>query len=151
MMAGFHSLTTREKVMILTVLPLALLVALWYFAWKPLSATRIELMNDIATYQLVADTAALSDVAQARPRPVNTTPIATRITDAAAAAGLPLRRIEPEGTGMRISVDDVPFATVVLWLADLEAAHGVTVIAAEINRRPEPGIVSARLLLEALQ
>lgn len=151
MMAGFHGLSTREKVLILTVLPLALLVAIWHFAWKPLTAARIKLKNEIATYQLVADTAALSDTVQARPRPVDTTPIATRITDAAADAGLPLRRIEPEGNGMRISVDDVPFATVMLWLADLEAAHGVTVTATEINRRPEPGIVSARMLLETLQ
>ncbi|QFT58111.1 Type II secretion system protein M [Sulfitobacter sp. THAF37] len=150
MKAGFEKLSAREQVLILTVLPLALVVATWHFAWKPLSATRDRLTNDIATYQLVADTAAMTVAVPDRPPSTDQTPIATRITDAAADAGLPLRRLEPEGNGMRISVDDVPFATVLLWLADLEATHGVIVTATEFNRRPEPGIVSARMLLETL-
>ncbi|APE42009.1 hypothetical protein BOO69_00225 [Sulfitobacter alexandrii] len=151
MIAGFDKLSTREQVMLVTVLPVALLVALWHFAWKPLSATRNVLRADIAAYQLLADTAELTETVQAEPRAVDTTPIATRITSAAADAGLSLRRLEPEAGGMRVSVDDVPFATLLLWLADLETTHRVTVIATEIDRRPEPGIVSARLLLETLQ
>ena len=51
---------------------------------------------------------------------------------------------------MRILLDDVPFAALMLWLAELETAQGVTARAVEINRRPAPGMVSARLLLEPL-
>ena len=149
-MGALARLSTREKVMILTVLPLAAFVAAYYFVWQPLTAARDRHRADIAAYQQVIDTAALAGSEAVVARPVNDTPIATRITTSAETAGLPLRRIESEGAGVRVLLDDVPFAGVLVWLADLEDLHGVTASAVEFNRRPEPGIVSARLLLEPL-
>ncbi len=150
-MKAFNALSTREKILILAVLPLVALFAGYRFVWQPVQAARSEARAEIAAYRLVTDTAALAQRGEApAPRAINDTPIATRITRSAEAAGLSLRRIEPDGQGSRVTLDDTPFATVLTWLADLEQTDAVTVRALEIDRRPEPGIVSARLLLEVL-
>ncbi len=150
-MNAFANLSTREKVLILAVLPLVVLVVGYRMIWQPVQAARLEARADIAAYRLVVETAALAKRGDASaPRPIDNTPIATRITQSADTAGLSLRRIEPEGQGSRVTLDDTPFATVLTWLADLEISHSVTARAIEIDRRPEPGIVSARLLLEVL-
>jgi general secretion pathway protein M len=79
---------------------------------------------------------------------VNDMPLPARITKSAQDTGLVLRRIEPEGSGSRVTLDEAAFSTVLLWIADLEEQHDVSVRAIEIDRRPTPGIVSARLLLD---
>ncbi|UWR29082.1 type II secretion system protein M [Sulfitobacter sp. W002] len=150
-MTGFDRLSRREKLLIALVIPLALLVALYRFAWMPLQAGEAQARADIAAYRLVQDTAALAAQTKIAPTaPINDTPLATRITSSASAAQLTLRRIEPENDGIRVTLDDTPFATLLLWLADLEEQHDVTLEALEIDRRPAPGVISARLLLGAL-
>jgi len=150
-MRFFSTLSAREKFLLMAVLPLVLLATGYRFIWQPVQAARLQARAEISAYRLVIDTAALAQRGEIPAvRPVNDTPIATRITQSAEAAGLPLRRIEPDGGGIRVTLDDTPFATVLTWLADLEIANDVTVRALEIDRRPEPGIVSARLLLEVL-
>ncbi|HAC50024.1 type II secretion system protein M [uncultured Sulfitobacter sp.] len=150
-MTGFDRLSRREKYLVALVIPLALLVALYRFVWMPLQLAEAQARADIAAYRLVQDTAALAARAEIAPTaPVNDTPLATRITSSASAAQLTLRRIEPESDGIRVTLDDTPFATLLLWLSDLEEQHDVILEALEVDRRPAPGVISARLLLGAL-
>ena len=145
-MTGFDRLSRREKYLVALVIPLALLVALYRFVWMPLQLAEAQARADI-----VQDTASLAARAEIAPTaPVNDPPLATRITSSASAAQLTLRRIEPEGDGIRVTLDDTPFATLLLWLSDLEEQHDVILEALEVDRRPAPGVISARLLLGAL-
>ncbi len=151
-MTAFSKLSSRERLLILAVLPLALLLIGYQFVWQPMQDAQTRARADIAAFRLVQDTAALAlrvDV----PAPVanDDMPLATRITSSAAEMGLSLRRIEPEGQGSRVTLEDTAFSSVLVWLADLEELHNVTVRAIQIDRRPEPGIVTARLLLERSQ
>lgn len=148
-MSLLSNLSKRERILVLIVLPLVVLVAGYRFVWQPIEASRAQARADISAFRLVQDTAALArqggaPVAVA----VNDTPLPTRITGSARDAGLTLRRIEPEGQGIRVTLDETPFATVLQWLADLEETHDVAVRAIEVDRRPAPGVVSARLLLD---
>lgn len=70
------------------------------------------------------------------------------VTDTAPEYDLVLRRIEPEGAGARVVIEDAGFAEIMRWIAALEGAHGLRLSAIEIDRRPEPGVVSARATLE---
>ena len=150
-MTGFDRLSRRETYLVALVIPLALLVALYRLVWMPLQLAEAQARADIAAYRLVQDTAALAARAEIAPTaPVNDTPLATRITSSASAAQLTLRRIEPESDGIRVTLDDTPFATLLLWLSDLEEQHDVILEALEVDRRPAPGVISARLLLGAL-
>lgn len=67
-------------------------------------------------------------------------------SDAAAAAGLSLHRIEPEGDGgVRVWVEKADFNAVARWLA-LLSAQGVRVQEAQVEKQSEGG-VSARISL----
>ena len=154
-MTWFQALSQREKVLILMVLPFAAIAAAYQFIWVPVQASRAQYVEEIATYRLISDTAALARQANGQALPVQavnppTEPIATRITQLAEAAGISLRRIEPDDGGMRVTLSDTQFSSLVLWLAEMEETKSVTVAAIEIDRRPEPGIVSARILLKDL-
>ena len=141
------TLSARERVLVLLILPAVLLLAGLRFGWQPLQEVRAAREAEIATYRLVGHAAAQAG-AQAPAAELDPMPFAARVTQAAEAAGLELRRIEPEGERLRVAVEDASFAQVLLWIADLEAERRVTLAAIELDRRTAPGTVSARLLLE---
>ena len=154
-MTWFKGLTLREKVLILALLPIALFSVGFHFAWVPLSEQRVVYINKIQSYRLVEQTALLADQTASQftavlDLPQNDIPLATRITQSSDDAGIVLRRIEADGTGIRVTLADTSFNELTLWLANLEQVSRVIVSAIEINRRPEPGTVSARILLEDL-
>ena len=82
------------------------------------------------------------------PVAVVTVPLATRITESAELAGVLVRRLEPEGAVVRVSLDDAPYETVVNWVAKMESDAAIALVAIELDRRTAPGIVAARLTLE---
>lgn len=149
MTAWFMRLTLRERVLIAALAPLAILLVLFRFAWNPLQDARTARQSEIASYRLLT-TVAARRAADPAPEatPLPTDPIATRVTQSADAAGLQLRRLEPEGAGLRVTLDDVTFGALLLWLSEMETTQTVRLTAMEIDRRQAPGVVSARLLLE---
>lgn len=147
-MRALMNLSMRERVLLLLVLPAVLLLAGYRFGWQPLQNLRVLREAEIASYRRIAQAAAQVEAPIVAEVP-NLTPFAARVTQSAEAAGLELRRIEPEGERIRVAVEDAPFAQVVLWISDLEADRDVTLSAIELDRRIAPGTVSARLLLEA--
>ena len=149
MMGWFTNLSLRERVMIAGAAPLVVLLIAWQFVWQPLQTHRAALAEEIAAYRLITQ-AALVRAADPAPAlaPLPVVPIATRVTQSADSAGLQLRRLAPESDGLRVTLEDAGFAAMVLWIADLEVAQRVRVAAIEVDRRPAPGVVSARILLE---
>ena len=149
MMQMLQTLTQRERTLVSLALAGVILAAVFQFVWLPVQAKRAALSAEIAGYaQIIDRIAALgpeTPVLQTAAGPA--TPLSTRVTQSAEVAGLVLRRLEPEGDMLRVTLDDVAFANVILWLSDLEATHAVIVAGIEVDRRPAPGIVSARLLL----
>ena len=149
MMQMLQTLTQRERTLVSLALAGVILAAVLQFVWLPVQAKRAALSAEIAGYaQIIDRIAALgpeTPVLQTAAGPA--TPLSTRVTQSAEVAGLVLRRLEPEGDMLRVTLDDVAFANVILWLSDLEATHAVIVAGIEVDRRPAPGIVSARLLL----
>jgi general secretion pathway protein M len=151
-MSAFSNLSRREKILVGIVLPMVVLLVGYKFVWVPLATARDQMRVNIAAYRLVQDTAALAlHGGVVAPTPVNDTPLPTRITRSAQDTGLVVRRIEPEGSGTRVTLDETPFSTVMLWIANLEDQHDVSLRAIEMDRRPTPGMVSARLLLDTAQ
>lgn len=148
MRGWFANLSTRERVLVAGAVPVALALAIYQFAWVPLQDSRAELVRDIAAYRLVTDAAARHVNAPVAVEAPPMVPIATRVTQSADAAGLQLRRLEPEGASLRVTLDDEDFSTIMLWISEMDVNQGVRVAALEVERRPAPGVVSARLLLE---
>jgi type II secretory pathway component PulM len=82
------------------------------------------------------------------PAPQQTVPLRQRVTSTAREAGLEIRRLDPQGAALSVSLDQVSFAALIGWVDTLSITAGTRVLAAEIGRLPEPGQVTARLLLE---
>lgn len=145
-----NNLTRRERVLVLGALPLIALFGVYRFGWLPLVDLRAQARNEIAGYRTLV--AAAQDRGDAPPVQASVIapgdPLANRVTRSAEAAGVLVRRLEPDGDRVRISLDDATFDTVILWIAAMEADEGIALVAAEIDRRTAPGTVSARLTVE---
>ena len=119
--------------------------------WQPLQEQRGALADRIARHDRAlsalaaqpALSAAPNDLAADDPRPLNII-----LTETAADFQIAIRRLEPEGQSAALTLDDAGFETVILWLDALEADQGLRLNSIELTRRPTPGTVSARLVLE---
>ncbi len=59
-----------------------------------------------------------------------------------------LKRNQPEGSGgIRLRLENAPFDTLVEWLAELQAAYGLTAVSAAFDPADEPGRVDCTLML----
>lgn len=159
MTSWFSSRTPREQVLIALVIPVAIAALAYQFVWQPLQANRAMYVDQISQARLVSGTAALAAAADAptgaqgqsvqrdtTPAPP-LVPLANRITQAASAATIPVRRIEADGTAQRVTLGDVQYGSLIVWLADLEQTHRIGVKTIQLDRRTSPGTVSARLVL----
>ncbi|MBA98940.1 type II secretion system protein GspM [Sulfitobacter sp.] len=149
-MNAFHRLSRREKVLVLVALPLVALFAGYRFVWVPLNEARLMARAEIREYQTLIEAAENlgNRPAEMEPVAVVTVPLATRITESAELAGVLVRRLEPEGAVVRVSLDDAPYETVVNWVAKMESDAAIALVAIELDRRTAPGIVAVRLTLE---
>lgn len=138
----------RERLMLGALAVAAAAYLLVAVVAQPLLAARGAALADIARHDAaLARLVALPDTGTA-PRPVDDRPVPAVVTATAPAFDLPIRRIEPEGASARVEVEDAGFAEILMWIEALEREHGLRLVAIEMDRRPEPGVVSARLTLE---
>lgn len=136
--------TARERLLIGSI-ALALggyLVAVW--AVQPVLAARADAVATIAQMdraiaQLASSPAAVAAAASRPDQPV------TIVTETAVEFGMTIRRIETDAVGARLSIEDAAFDDVLRWIDGLESGHGLRVVAIEMDRRPEPGMVAASL------
>ena len=150
-MSALSRLSPRERLLIGAILPLALAFAGYRLVWHPVQIGRVAAKAEIAAYTLIADRAATAATPGATVAPVaERDPLATRVTRSADLAGLELRRLEPDGDRLRVSIDAAAFSRILGWLAELQDTEAVTVAAIELDRRVEPGVVSAQITLETM-
>ena len=142
--------SAREKVLLSAGLALALL---WFgiaAVWQPLRFYRANLEVRIA--RLDRGLAALQNpdfnLPDANTPAVDSRPVPIVITDTAAVFQLVIRRLEAEGTGARVVLEEATFQQVILWLEALERDYGLRVRDLEMIRRPAPGMVGVTLALE---
>lgn len=150
------TLAPRERVMVLGG-GAALAVTLLFLAvWEPLTQTHMRRAADLEAARLLANRLEeIAAVAQRAPRngstAVNRNLSLLAAVDQSAKAGTlskPPARIQPEGDAeIKVWIEDVPFDSLVRWLADLESRYGIRAQTAEIERQSAAGLVNARLSL----
>ena len=142
--------STREKLLLGLGLVLALLWLGITAVWQPLRLHRANL--EVKISRLDRGFAALQDpgfnLPDAEATAADSRPVPVVITDTAAVFQLVIRRLEAEGTGARVVLEEATFQQVILWLEALERDHGLRVRDLEMTRRPAPGIVGVTLALE---
>lgn len=81
--------------------------------------------------------------------PRSNQPLQTIVTATAPRLGVAIKRLEPEsGNRLRIWVEKVPFDNTMTWLNQLEERHGVTVNNISVDSEREPGLVTAKMVLQ---
>ena len=145
----FAARDRREKLLIVVGSMFLIGYVGYFWVWQPLSALRLRSLADIGRYEAITARLAAGgpDLAFGTEQ-TSPLPSATVITDSATAAGLLIRRLEPEGERTRMELESADFSVLIDWLALLEHDHGLRVATIELDRRPEPGMVSARISLE---
>ncbi len=149
----FENLSGRERFLVLVALPLLAAAGLYNFVWVPVSEGRVRAEQEIAGYRMIVETAARTE-GMTTGVPVVTVPsgaVAPRVTRSAEVHGLTLSRLEPDADLLRVSVETAQFGDVIDWIAEMEISEGVRLAGIEMDRRPEPGTVAARLTLEPAQ
>lgn len=144
----WRSRSSRERWMMLGLAAVGVAALLIAGLVQPLVASRAAAREAIGRHEAaLARLAALPEGAAA-PTADLTRPVTAVVTETAPEFGLVILRIEPEGAGARLLLEDAGFTEILAWIEALERDRGLRVIALEMERRPEPGIVSARLTLE---
>jgi general secretion pathway protein M len=135
----------RERVLLavlaLSVAAYALVVGIA----QPLLGARATALSTIAQHDAALARLAALPPAEVAPADAADRPVTAVVTETAPDYGLTIRRIEAEGDGARLELADAGFPEIVLWIDELERAHGLRLVAVEMDRQPEPGVVSARL------
>lgn len=138
----WSGLSRRER-MLLSVLGLLLTgVVLIYGVVKPLQAGRAEAVADIRTYEtLTARIRAAGTLSTTRPQRRQGSP-AQVVSASASGFGLAIAPQAVPG-GVRVTVVDGSYDSLLAWLADLSATSDLRVRGLSIQRRPAAGRVSA--------
>lgn len=143
----FQERTPRERWLLALGGAVLLAWAAAALVWQPVQARREAANRQIAFYEraIVAlrTAPAPAAVVPGDPRPLNVI-----VTEAANGFGLSIRRLEPEGDRIRVTVDEAGFQPLVLWLEALQGDFGLRATELDMSRRPAPGVVNATLVLE---
>jgi general secretion pathway protein M len=139
--------TPRERVLLGVMAVAATLAVVYLLCWQPLQLARSTYAAALTRQDaLLGRIAAISTGTTAQivtdPRPP-----AVIVSESAAAAGLAIRRLEPAGDRVRLVLEDADFNLVLAWVDTLDRDFGLRVAEIDISRRPEPGMVSATLML----
>ena len=143
----FAALNPRERLLLSLGAAVLAAAVLILGVWQPLRARSAAELARIQRYDRM-----LAGLAQlpASARPVSDArPIATILTQTAAAQGLAILRLDtPQPDHAALTLQDAPFETLVLWIDGLNRDGGLVVASATIRRGAAPGSVSADLTVE---
>lgn len=128
-----------------------LLLAFWLIAVSPALHERATSMAQLTDLDRLSSVLDRVSPAQDRPAETNLPPLRQRVTETAATAAIEIQRLDPQGSALSVSLGDVGFSNLAGWFDVLTTTQRVRIVGAEIARRPTPGVVSARLVLESLQ
>jgi general secretion pathway protein M len=115
--------------------------------WQPLLAKRSAETARLLRYERTL--AALERMPHAVAAKVDPRPVASVLTQTAAAQNLTILRLDtPKEGAASLTLQDAPFETLILWIDGLDRDNGLVITSATIRRSDRPGIVSADLSLQ---
>lgn len=133
----------RERALLAAAALLLALAAVHGSLLRPLLDARAEARARIAEYERSLALLAAAPPPEAAPALEGSA--TALLTESAAEFGLTILRIEPDGAGAGLVLADAPFADLIEWIGAVERQTGLRLTRAQLDRRPEPGIVGANL------
>lgn len=151
----FQSRSQRDQRMLALLGGFLVLVTFWLGVWQPVqdglaaaAARHAAALEDhrwmIENRTRAARAAAMQGDGAGRSGQA----LLSTVANSARQSGLTLNRFQPEGdNALAVSLDDVLFADLLVWLERLAAREGIQVRQATIDGRDQPGRVRVRLVL----
>lgn len=151
----YDSLADSERLMV-NVVALLILAALVYLiliapAQRSVSTAQLKLSGQQNLVQWIKENEALARMAAGSGGATTKSdqPIQTIITSTAGPLGVTVKRYENESDSkLRVWLEKVPFDKAVRWLDQLESRYGIQIISVSIDAEREPGLVTAKLVLQ---
>lgn len=137
----------REQTLIGALSVVLIFALLLVAVIAPLRSLRAEALADIRSAALLEARLSGGGSDMARAGRFRRGTASAIVTDSAAAAGLTIQRIEPEGAATRVVLADAPFERVLRWIEEVEQTSRLRVTKADVVRKGAPGIVAATLVL----
>ncbi len=151
--AQWNALPARTRQLAVAGGVVAALLLLYTIAWSPLQKDLARLRTSVPreTEQLGWMRAQAPMAKALRARAVGTSgALIPTIEQSATGYGVRafITKLETEGSaGARVTLEAVPFNSLVTWISELQAAHGLVIEEATVEAHATPGIVNARLRL----
>jgi len=140
----FEALSPREQALIGLAAVLALATLFSTLVWRPLADWRQASLDELHRADLVL----------ARIGPMGGRSLLVRAASSngdlageAAAAGLQVSTLDPEGGNVRLRLEDAPFSKLIPWIDGLERQGSRRVMTARLERGSAAGLVNADLLV----
>lgn len=154
--ARFSRLETRDQKMLVLLGIFLSGMFLYAVFWLPLKDAEQQAEQQRNNKQQLVEwlrsDAVVSHVTTQNPAhaPVaHSQPLASLINQTAQANQIVLKRFEPEGSNkLRVGLDEVSFAALMLWLQELETKFAVHVSSFSVENTLQNGRVNAKLVLE---
>lgn len=140
--AWWDGLSVRERYLVGTLGALLAALILVYGVIKPLQSMRAQALADIRTYETLNARIRAAGVLGPSGPPPRVGPADGILTASASATGL-VASAERIPGGIRATVADASYDSVMTWLADLARTSSLTVTRVDLQRRAEPGRVTA--------
>lgn len=143
--AWWSDRSSRERILLAALLVTVLVTLLLVAVIAPLRAVRTESLGKIRSAAVLeARLRAAGAGGLVRLRHGNAQTI---VSETLAQAGIATQTVNPEGSGIRIVMSDVPFTRLAGWIAELEQTSRLRVVHAQIDRAGSPGHVKAAVLV----
>lgn len=144
----WSTLSARERVLVSVLGALLALTILIFGVVKPLQAARAQAIADIRTHETLTARIRAAGTLSAKPAPRRQGAPQDVATSSAQSFGLTVVA-EAGAGGVRATVADATYDTLMAWLADLSTTSDLRVRRLDIQRRPTAGHVSATVDLGA--
>jgi|SRR5689334_4837476 general secretion pathway protein M len=154
MKAWFNNLQPRERWILIAGVVVAFGVVLWAGVVRPLRTQSALLQTSVASKQrLLSDLGRLGAASPARSpgaqQPEQT--LVVLVDSTAQAHGLRITRSRPNGpSGVEVTLQAVPFDTLVDWLMTLHGTYAVDVESAQLSTARQQGLVNGQVSLHRL-
>jgi general secretion pathway protein M len=151
--AWFANLQPRERWILIAGAAVALVIGLWAGVLQPLRAQSSTLQAAVESKQrLLLDLGRLGTATTARtPGAGADTTLVVLVDRTAQAQGLRITRSRPNGpSGVDVTLQAVPFDTLMTWLMTLHGTYAVDVESAQLSTARQQGLVNGQVTLHRL-
>jgi len=158
MKAWWLAKNQREQLMLIAAAAALLLFLLYLLAWQPFTQAveqnRLRVASQRTTLAWMEEN--LPEIQRLRGQQSSRTKstneaLLTLVDRTAKQRQLrqQIQRIKPQGDDtVQLWVEQVSFDTLLKWLGELTAQHGIAIDSLNIDRQESPGLVNARLVLQ---